>query len=180
MSEQVAEATQADAPDQSQVDTPNQQTESQADEVQAISLDEAKKLRSEAQGLRKRLKEAETKVSSFETANQSEEERRSAEYASLQERADRAEQDLRAANARSDVFSKAGNTTDAELLYLYVEKQGIEFDDDGKPTNIEALITQAREKKPTLFQRGSADGAAKPPSKTNDFNSAFRTLAREN
>lgn len=166
MSEEATTATQADADSQSQADTPNQQAESQADEVQTVSLDEVKKVRSEAANLRKRLKEAEAKVSEFETATQSDEERRSAELSSLQERADRAEQALRAANARSAVYGDAGNAIDAELLYLYVEKQGIEFDEDGQPANVKELIAKAREDKPSLFQRGNADGAARSSEKT--------------
>ena len=46
-------------------------TEAQAAE-ETVSLDDLKKVRSEAANLRKRLKDAEAKVSQFETANQSE------------------------------------------------------------------------------------------------------------
>lgn len=175
MSEQVAAESQVDDANQSQVDTP-QPAETPVVEEQTVSIDDLKKVRSEAANLRKRLKEAEAKVSQFETANQSDEERRSAEFTSLQERADRAEQALRAANARNDVFSNAGNATDAELLYMYVEKQGIEFDDDGNPVNVKELIEQARKDKPALFQRGSADGAPRDNARKMSFTEAVKTL----
>lgn len=175
MSEQVATESLADSVDQSQVDTPNQQPESQADEVQAVSLEELKKVRSEAANLRKRLKDAEAKVSQFETANQSDEERRSAEYASLQERAERAEQALRVANGRTALFKEAGNAVSAEALYRYV-KDDITFDDDGNPANISELVAQARESEPSLFHRGSADGAPRDTGNTMDINAAFRKL----
>lgn len=164
MSEEATTATQADADSQSQADTPNQQAESQADEVQTVSLDELKKVRSEAANLRKRLKEAEAKVSEFETATQSDEERRSAELTSLQERAAKAEERLRIANGLNQTLSKAGNAIDGEVLYRYI-RDDITFDDDGSPENIDDLIAQARESKPTLFQRGSADGAARSSEK---------------
>lgn len=160
MSEAVAAETQAVEATPSQVDT-TQPSETPAVEEQSVSLEDMKKVRSEAANLRKRLKDAEAKLGEFETANQSDEERRTAELTSLQERASRAEAALREANGRNAVYSNAGNAIDAELLYLYVEKQGIEFDDDGAPTNVDDLITKAREAKPSLFQRGSADGAAR-------------------
>lgn len=165
MSEAVAAETQVVEATPSQVDT-TQPSETQAVEEQSVSLEDMKKVRSEAANLRKRLKDAEAKLGEFETANQSDEERRTAELTSLQERASRAEQALQEANGRNAVYSNAGNAIDAELLYLYVEKQGIEFGEDGKPVNVEDLIEQARKDKPSLFQRGSADGAARSSEKT--------------
>ncbi len=58
-----SDATQADATAQSQADDDNA---TQADAQETISLDEAKKLRSEAASLRKRLKDAETKAQAAE------------------------------------------------------------------------------------------------------------------
>ena len=153
------------------------QAETQADEVQTVSLDEVKKVRSEAANLRKRLKEAEATVSEFETANQSDEERRSAELQSLQERADKAERELRVANGRNQTLSKAGNAIDSEVLYRYI-RDDITFGDDGQPENIDDLIAQARESRPSLFQRGSADAAPRDTGNTGgNFNKALRTLA---
>ena len=180
MSEEAQATTQADEASQSQADTPNQQPESQADEVQTFSQEDMKKVRSEAANLRKRLKDAEAKWSEYETAHQSDEERRSAELTSLQERAEKAEQALRKANGRSAVIAKAGNAVSAEGLYRFV-KDDIEFGADGQPTNIDDLIKQARESEPSLFQRGSADGAPKGETdKGMNFNSAFRELAGKN
>lgn len=59
-----SDATQADADAQSQADTHDDAT--QADAQETISLDEAKKLRSEASSLRKRLKDAEAKAQAAE------------------------------------------------------------------------------------------------------------------
>lgn len=179
MSDATKVASQAEAVSESQVDTTNQQPESQADKVQNVSLEDMKKVRSEAANLRKRLRDAEEKVSQFETANQSEDERRSAELQSLQERADVAERALRVANGRTAVFSKAGNAVSQEALYRFV-RDDIEFDDDGSPANIDELVAQARKSEPSLFQRGSADGSPRETGNTGkDFNSAFRELAKQ-
>lgn len=59
-----SDATQADAATQSQADTTHDAT--QADAEETISLDEARKMRAEAQSLRKRLKDAETKAQAAE------------------------------------------------------------------------------------------------------------------
>lgn len=162
------DATQADAVVQSQADTTSQtEVTTQADvndaAAETISLDEAKKLRSESASLRKRLKDAEAAVQKFESQNQTEAEKREAALKGAEERASRAEQALQEANGRNAVYSNAGNAIDAELLYLYVEKQGIEFGEDGKPVNVKDLIEQARKDKPSLFQRGSADGGKSGP-----------------
>ena len=175
MSDQVAVATPVDATNDSPVEAPETLTDTQAVKDEAVSIDDLRKVRSEAQSLRKRLKDAEARVSEFETANQTDDEKRTRELTALQERADRAEQALRKANGRTAVHAKAGNAVSAEALYRYV-KDDIEYGDDGEPTNIDDLVTSARESEPSLFHRGSADGAPQGAPKPTDLNAAFRQL----
>lgn len=175
MSDTVAVATPVDAANDSPVETPETQADTQAVKDESVSIDDLRKVRSEAQNLRKRLKDAEARVSEFEAANQTDDEKRTRELTALQERADRAEQALRKANGRTAVHAKAGNAVSAEALYRYV-KDDIEFGDDGEPTNIDDLITSARESEPSMFQRGTADGAPQTPGKAFDMNAALRTL----
>lgn len=61
------DATQADAESQSQADTSNDRESQAESHAETISLDDARKLRSEAANLRKRLKDAESIAQAAET-----------------------------------------------------------------------------------------------------------------
>lgn len=181
MTDAQADATQADADSQSQADT---SSDSPA-EQETISLDEARKLRSEASGLRKRLKDAETKAQAAVDAGRTDEEKRQAALKAADDRATAAEQRLRDANARSAVTDAAtkANATSTRAVYALI-RSDLEFDDDGEPTNVSALISQAKKEEPSLFRAaaGSGDGGARGESGAagngNDLNALLRASMR--
>lgn len=177
MTDSQAEATQADADSRSQADT---SSDSQA-ESETISLDEARKLRSEASGLRKRLKDAETKAQAAADAGKTDEEKRQAALKAADERATAAETRLQDANARSAVTDAATkvNAVSTRAVYALI-RSDLEFDDDGEPTNVDALLKRAQKDEPSLFRAaaGSGDGGATGPAGTeNDMNARLRRAA---
>lgn len=157
MTDTESQASQADDAAQSQADTTTQQ--SQADQPESISLDEAKKLRSEAASLRKRLKDAESKAQAAEDAQKPELERIIAER-------DRYKSDAEAALARAREKSgkaaalevaRGANAISPTAIYALIRDR-IEYDDDDEPSNLESLIAKARKDEPNLFQAASGSG----------------------
>lgn len=183
MADEQGTATQAEADAQSQADTtqtPDRDT--QAESPDTVALDDLKKVRSEAASLRKRLKDAESRLAQFEQANQSDDEKRAAALKAAEARAEAAETRYRAAMGRAAVneaATKAGAIS-ARAVYALIRDE-LDFDDDGEPTNIDALIAQARKDEPSLFRAaaGSADGGKGGDSPiTQDPNHLLRSLMR--
>jgi len=169
-----------DAVTQADTDAPSQ-ADTQADKTQAaesISLDEAKKLRSEANSLRQRLRAAEQKVQALDAAGKSDEEQRTARLQAAEERAAALESQLRAVNARTamaEAASKANALDPAAIARMGLDD--LDFDDDGEPTNISQVIAQLRRDHPRLFQAapGDGDGGRRGPgANENDMNARIR------
>lgn len=174
---QGPDATQADADAPSPADT--HPDESQAD--QSISLNEAKKLRSEANSLRQRLRAAEAKAQAAEDAGKSDEEKRAHALKAAEERAADLERKLRATNARVAVTEAAAkaNAISGRAVYALI-REDLDYDDDGEPTNVAALIAQAKRSDPELFRAaaGDGDGGKRGPSgNAINVNDVFRQLA---
>lgn len=178
----ATEATQADADAQSQADTPRpSDSDTPAESHDTANLDDLKKVRSEAASLRKRLKDAEAKLSQFEQANQSEDEKIAQRLQQAEERATAAESRLRAEIGRRAVTDEAAKqgAISTKAVYALI-RDDIAFDDDGEPTNIADLITQAKKDDPALFRAasGSADGGKGGQTIKSDVNESLRSLMR--
>lgn len=180
-------ATQADADATSQADTDH--TTHQTDDTQAasspetISLDEAKKLRSEAASLRKRLKEAEGRVQQFEQAAKTDLERLTEERDAYKSRAEQLETQMREARAETaflDAATKARARSPRTLFRAY--RDAVEYGDDGQPTNIDALLAHLQADEPDLFagpMPGRGDGGKQGPAPdTTDVNALIRAKWR--
>lgn len=177
------DATQADADAPSQVDTLSTERDTLAESQDTTNLDDLKKVRSEAANLRKRLKDAETRLQQFEQANQTEDEKRARALKDAEDRAAAAETRYRAAVGRAavtDAATKAGALS-ARAVYALI-RDDLDFDDDGEPTNIDALLAQAKKDEPYLFRAaaGSADGGKNGAAAgTADPNALLRSLMRK-
>lgn len=119
--------------------------------------DEIRKLRRESAGLR-------TKVQQFEDANKTELQKREDAIKAADGRASAAERRLQDANARSAVTDAAtkANAISTRAVYALI-RADLDFDDDGEPTNVSALIAQAKKDEPSLFRAaaGSGDGGVR-------------------
>ena len=127
------------------------------------------------------LKALRTRLDELENAGKSEDEKRQAALKAAEDRATAAESRYRAAIGRAavtDAASKAGAIS-AKAVYALI-RDDIDFDDDGEPTNIDALVAAAKKDEPSLFRAaaGSGDGGKGGTLITNDdMNAEIRRRA---
>lgn len=167
------DATLADAESISQAasDAQAQAAETQQPAVETISLDEAKKLRSEAQSLRKRLKAFEDAEQQRKTESLSEAEKSAAQLKSLQETAAKAENDRAALRLQLAVERAARklNITDEDAAFKLMDASAVEYDDNGVPTNVDAVLAALTKARPWLVQKTqpvASSGATANPARS--------------
>jgi len=158
----------ADGDDQDDGDNDAAADDTKDDDATAGLKSALEKERRTARDAAKQLKTLQKQFDDLTNAGKTEEERREATLTTAQkqateaeERATVAETKLRDANARSAVTDAAttANAISVRAVYALV-RDGLEFDDDGEPTNVDALIARAKKDEPSLFRasNGSADG----------------------
>ena len=136
---------------------------------------EIRKLRRESAAYRKRVEE-------YESANQTEADKREAALKAAEDRATALETRLRDLSARSavtDAATKSGAISPRAVFAII--RPDLEFGDDGEPTNVDALIKQAQKDEPSLFRaaNGSGDGGKGGASQNvGNVNDLFREMAR--
>ena len=127
------------------------------------------------------LKALRARLDDLENAGKSEDEKRAAALKAAEDRATAAESRYRAAIGRAAVTeaaSKAGAIS-SKAVYALI-RDDIDFDDDGEPTNIDALVAAAKKDEPGLFRAaaGSGDGGKGGTSPTGtDMNALIRAKA---
>ncbi len=173
----TAGATQADA--NASTSAPGGQTttsEPLAGDDQQISLEEAKKLRSEAASLRKRMKafeDAEAKAKDAQLTEQEKAQKQLADYQAQHSETLRQLQEERNSNA----LERAGRTLGiadpialADAVNIALATALLEHDDAGKPTNADAVMKEIIKARPwlTVQQKPATSkaGGATNPSRT--------------
>jgi len=140
---------------------------------------EIRALRKESAAYRKRAEE-------YENANKSEIQKRDDALKASEQRATAAEQRYRAANARTAVTDAVGTTASPRAIYALI-RDDLEFDDDGEPVNVTALIAREKKADPSLFRAangsgdggaGGAGGAGGDPNVKTDLNALLRQSMR--
>lgn len=124
-----------------------------------------RKLRETEKATKEQLKELDTlraKVKAAEDAQLSDQEKLTRERDEATKRAEAAAAELKSERTRSAIERAAAKVgfVDPEDAFLRVGSQ-VEFDDDGKPTNVEALVTQLAKDKPYLV--GASNGTPPRP-----------------
>lgn len=155
-----------------------QQSEAQAaEEQERFDTEYVRKLRAEAAEYRKRLRELEGKVKADEEAKMTEQERlqkRLAELERAQADWERERQEIMLQRHIENAAVKLG-IIDAEAAWKLIDLKEVDFDDDGKPKNVEALLKALIQKKPYLANNlarsaGAGNGAGgKAHYSMNDF-----------
>jgi hypothetical protein len=121
--------------------------------TETISLDEAKKLRSEAAGLRKRLKELEDAKKATDDAKLDETEKAKKAVTEAAGRLEATEAALRTERIGREVERTAAKLSlDPELAGRLVTADMLEFGEDGKPTNVEKTLKGLIQKWPNLVK----------------------------
>jgi hypothetical protein len=147
---------------------------------EAISPEDLRKLRSENKTLRSRLRPLEEAENRRKQEGQSEEERRAA----IERERDEARDQLRRERVERAIVSVsvAQNAVDPDAVVALIRQSEVEFDADGKPTNVETLVKALLRSKPYLSKgnpRGSANGGegGGGTRSSGDFNSMIRRQA---
>lgn len=127
------------------------QTEpSQTDKETARKLKETK---AEAQALRKRLREAEETLKAKEDADLTETERLRKHAESLEAATKAKDEKLRVAHLKVTVTEEAQKLGFRNVqAAIRLVKDDVEYDDDGQPTNVTALLEQWAKDDPQLVQ----------------------------
>ncbi|MGB9591316.1 MAG: phage scaffolding protein [Candidatus Kryptoniota bacterium] len=130
-----------------------QRTEAQAAEEERFDTEYVRKLRAEAAEYRKRLRELESKVKAEEEAKMTEQERLQKRLAELERKETEYQQSLQARTLEYEVKLHAARlgVVDPEAAYRLLDLKQVEFDEDGKPTNLEKVMKDMVTKKPYLL-----------------------------
>lgn len=131
---------------------------------ETISLEEARKLRSEAANLRKRLKELEGKVRAEEEAKMTEQEKLQKRLAELERQSTEYQQTMQARTLEYEVKLHAARlgVVDPEAAYRLLDIREMEFGEDGKPANIEKALRALIAAKPYLAGGGGQVSPTNP------------------
>lgn len=129
-----------------------------------MSLDEAKKLRSEAANLRKRLKDLDAKAQAEADAKLGDLERANKQVATLTAQVTELQTALRNERAGRQVDRQAAKMgLDADLATQLMAAQPLEYDEDNNPVGIEKALKALTAKWPHLVKPVTAP----PPGSTN-------------
>ena len=159
----TTEPTPAAAPAANAEQTPAQVATNTTPQPQAgegsksISLEEAKKLRSEAQSLRKRMKAYEDAEKAAQEAALSEAEKSAKRAQEAEARIKQYQDQL--VTAQVKLAAQEKGIIDPELAALAVQKT-LELDDDGMPTNLDEALDALIKNKPYLVPASSVARAA--------------------
>lgn len=139
-----------------------QQSDAQAaEEQERFDTEYVRKLRAEAAEYRKRLRELESKVKADEEAKMTEQERLQKRLAELERKETEYQMALQARTLEYEVKLHAARlgVVDPDAAYRLLDLKQIEFDEDGKPTNLEKVLKELVAKKSYLV---GATNAASP------------------
>lgn len=179
--------------------TPEPQAGEGTTSTDSISLEEAKKLRSESANLRKRLKEAEALKSQFEELKKfkeqidaeklTESEKQTAARQKLEQQLSQAQSErenlvrqMQELKINQSVISQAAklNVVDPEAAIKLLDWSEIDYDDNGNPTNIPDLLKALVKEKPYLVAqqqtRQASSGGATNPSRAQTSGLGAETL----
>ncbi len=153
--------------------------------TETLSLSEARELRRELQTLRKRAKEAEEKVQNAESANLSELERAKRKVAALEQeiaKRDEREREHTVQDAAMSAAVKLGYRN-PEVAFRLLDRDAIEFNDTGRPKNVERLLKDLAEKEPYLVKPATGPdygggNRGTTPSRKPDMNTLLKVAAR--
>lgn len=148
-------------------------TEVQTAEEERFDAEYVKKLRAEAAQYRTRLRELEQKVKAHEDEKLNETEKLQKKLSELEREAAEKARALQERTTEYEVKLKAANLgiIDPEAAWRLLDTAAIDFNEEGKPTNIEPLLKELIKNKPYLAQ--STQYAATNPARSSVSQTTF-------
>ncbi len=141
-------------------------------------------LRKEAAGYRARLRELESKLKADEDAKLSEQEKLQKRLKELEQLTESQEKALRAATTEYEVKLAAARLgiVDPEAAWKLLNVSDLEFDESGKPKNLENALKELIKNKPYLAgtvarNAGAGSGSRSPDNAPISMNEAIRRAA---
>lgn len=142
--------------------------------LEALSRD-VQESRREAATYRTQLRDAQQQVQQFQRQNETDAQRLEREQRERDAETERLRQenrDLKVGTAATAAATKANALNPATVVGLISSK--VQLDDQGNPTNVDALITDLKKSDPYLFRRVSGDagggsGEQRPSGSMNDM-----------
>jgi hypothetical protein len=127
---------------------------------EAISLDEARKLRREAQTLRKRLNDFEEREKAVQEAALTDTQKAQKRVVELEQAQAAAQKVHQERVIRYEVMLKASglNVIEPDAAVKLMDWGGLEFAEDGTPKNVEAVLKKLIKEKPYLVRANSGLG----------------------
>lgn len=145
----------ASTPTQAVTNTPDPSPQA-GDGQEQLTLDEARKLRREAQELRRRIKAYDDAQAAIEAAKLSENERLQKEYADLQASNEDLAAELMEAHVNQDIARFGGKfnfVISSDLVSRLIDWSELEWDEEtGRPTNVEPLLEKLAKASPDLVK----------------------------
>jgi len=141
------------------------QSDTQAvEEQERFDAEYVRKLRAEAAEYRKRLRELESKVKADEEAKLTEQEKLQKRLAELERKEAEYKQILQARTLEYEVKLQASKlgVVDPDAAYRLLDLKQIEFDDDGRPVNLERVLKELVAQKPYLVVSGGMPSPTNP------------------
>lgn len=140
------------------------QPEAQAAEEERFDAEYVRKLRAEAAEYRRRLRELESKVKSEEEAKMTEQERLQKRLAELERKEAEYQRVIQARTLEYEVKLLAVRLgiVDPDAAYRLLDLKQIEFDDDGRPVNLEKVIRDLIATKPYLVSQQATVSPTNP------------------
>ncbi len=141
-----------------------QQAEAQAAEEEHFDTEYVRKLRAEAAEYRKKLRDLEGKVKADEEAKLTEQERLQKRLAELERKEAEYQMSIQARTLEYEVKLHASRlgVVDPDAAYRLLDLKQVEFDEDGKPVNLEKALKELVTKKPYLVSTGSVPSPTNP------------------
>lgn len=141
------------------------QSEAQAaEEQERFDAEYVRKLRAEAAEYRKRLRELEGKVKADEEAKLTEQERLQKRLAELERKETEYQMALQARTLEYEVKLRAAQLgiVDPDAAYRLLDLKQIEFDEDGRPANLDKVLKALITAKPYLVGGGGQVSPTNP------------------
>ena len=169
-----AEATQEVAPEQPEAAEAAAPSAQEAEE-ERFDAAYVRKLRAEAAEYRKRLRELERALKQHEEEKLSETERLRLRLAELEKELGEREVRMREHTLRYETMLRARELgiVDPEAAYRLLDLAEVEYDETGRPTNLERLLRELVRKRPYLV--GSTASATNPSRTTVSLEEAVRS-----
>lgn len=151
------------------------------DRTESISLDEARKLRSEAANLRKRLKAYEEEKAKAQEAQLSEQQKLEKRLAELQAEHETVRRQMQERGVNSEVRLQAAQMgiVDPSAAAKLLDWSEIEYDDDGAPTNIPDLLKKLLKVSPYLAGKSGSGAGSLPANPARSASTAPQPITWE-